>query len=114
MTMAHEPLTVACIGMGWWSDVLADAIKRSGKLQIAACYSRSDENRQQSYRVWKSTLSRTPSWPNDVARRAHASPSSSRSWSSRVMWRNPPPKAPIFFESGYSQTSAGSMVLTDR
>jgi hypothetical protein len=22
---------VACIGMGWWSDVLADAIKRSGK-----------------------------------------------------------------------------------
>src|SRR5258706_3672971 len=37
---------VACIGMGWWSDVLADAIKRSGKLTIAACYSRSDEKRQ--------------------------------------------------------------------
>ncbi|HEV2978639.1 MAG TPA: Gfo/Idh/MocA family oxidoreductase [Casimicrobiaceae bacterium] len=44
--MAHEPLTVACIGMGWWSDVLADAIKRSGKLRIAACYSRSDEKRE--------------------------------------------------------------------
>ena len=29
--MTDEPLTVACIGMGWWSDVLADAIKRSGK-----------------------------------------------------------------------------------
>jgi predicted dehydrogenase len=43
--MAHEPLTVACIGMGWWSDVLADAIKRSSKLRIAACYSRSDEKR---------------------------------------------------------------------
>ena len=43
--MAHEPLTVACIGMGWWSDVLADAIKRSGKLRIAACYSRSPEKR---------------------------------------------------------------------
>ena len=28
--------------MGWWSDVLADAIKRSGKLRIAACYSRSE------------------------------------------------------------------------
>ena len=25
-------MKVACIGMGWWSDVLADAIKRSGKL----------------------------------------------------------------------------------
>ncbi len=43
--MAFEPLAVACIGMGWWSDVLADAIKRSGKLSIAACYSRSDEKR---------------------------------------------------------------------
>jgi predicted dehydrogenase len=36
---------VACVGMGWWSDVLADAIKRSGKLSIAACYSRSAEKR---------------------------------------------------------------------
>ena len=34
-------MKVACLGMGWWSDVLADAIKRSGKLTIAACYTRS-------------------------------------------------------------------------
>jgi predicted dehydrogenase len=39
-------MKVACIGMGWWSDVLADAIKRSGKLQIAACFSRSLEKRE--------------------------------------------------------------------
>jgi predicted dehydrogenase len=32
--------------MGWWSDVLADAIKRSGKLEIVACYSRSKEKRE--------------------------------------------------------------------
>jgi predicted dehydrogenase len=32
--------------MGWWSDVLADAIQRSGKLTIAACYSRSAEKRE--------------------------------------------------------------------
>jgi len=32
--------------MGWWSDVLADAIKRSGKLTIAACYSRSQNKRE--------------------------------------------------------------------
>jgi predicted dehydrogenase len=31
--------------MGWWSDVLADAIGRSGKLRIDACYSRSEEKR---------------------------------------------------------------------
>jgi predicted dehydrogenase len=37
---------VACLGMGWWSDVLADAIQRSGKLKIVACYSRSQEKRQ--------------------------------------------------------------------
>src|SRR5712691_7605272 len=44
--MAFEPLRVACIGMGWWSDVLADAIQRSGKLKIAACYTRSEQKRQ--------------------------------------------------------------------
>ncbi|HSA70978.1 MAG TPA: Gfo/Idh/MocA family oxidoreductase [Burkholderiales bacterium] len=44
--MADKPLRVACIGMGWWSDVLADAMKRSGKFEIASCYTRSDEKRQ--------------------------------------------------------------------
>jgi predicted dehydrogenase len=39
-------MKVACIGMGWWSDVLADAMQRSGKLEIAACYSRSQEKRE--------------------------------------------------------------------
>jgi predicted dehydrogenase len=39
-------MKVACIGMGWWSDVLADAIKRSGKLTIAGCYSRSADKRE--------------------------------------------------------------------
>ena len=41
-----EPLRVACIGMGWWSDVLADAIQRSRKLKIAACYTRSEGKRK--------------------------------------------------------------------
>ena len=40
-----EPLKVACLGMGWWSDVLADAIVRSGTLEIVACYTRSEEKR---------------------------------------------------------------------
>jgi predicted dehydrogenase len=43
--VSGAPLRVACIGMGWWSDVLADAIARSGKLKIAACYTRSAEKR---------------------------------------------------------------------
>ncbi|MBI3373000.1 MAG: Gfo/Idh/MocA family oxidoreductase [Betaproteobacteria bacterium] len=38
-------MKVASIGLGWWSDVLADAIERSGKLSIAACYSRSSDKR---------------------------------------------------------------------
>src|SRR5437773_5720606 len=41
-----EPLRVACIGMGWWSDVLADAMQRSKKLKIVACYTRSEEKRR--------------------------------------------------------------------
>ena len=32
--------------MGWWSDVLADAIQRSKKLKIAACYTRSEGKRR--------------------------------------------------------------------
>jgi len=41
-----EPLRVACIGMGWWSDVLADAIQRSKKLKIVACFTRSEDKRR--------------------------------------------------------------------
>ena len=41
-----EPLRVACIGMGWWSDVLADAIQRSKKLNIVACFTRSEDKRK--------------------------------------------------------------------
>jgi predicted dehydrogenase len=44
--MAFEPLRVACVGMGWWSDVLADAIQRSNKLKIVACYTRSEDKRR--------------------------------------------------------------------
>ena len=44
--MAGERLRVACIGMGWWSDVLADAIKRSKKLETVACYTRTEEKRK--------------------------------------------------------------------
>ena len=38
-------MRVACLGMGWWSDVLADAIRRSGKLSIVSCFSRSQDKR---------------------------------------------------------------------
>ena len=39
-------MNVACLGMGWWSDVLADAIKRSGKMKIVSCFSRSKDKRE--------------------------------------------------------------------
>jgi predicted dehydrogenase len=32
--------------MGWWSDVLAEAMQRSGKFKILACFSRSAEKRR--------------------------------------------------------------------
>jgi predicted dehydrogenase len=43
--MSQAPLRVGCIGMGWWSDVLADAMKRSNRFEIAACYTRSEDKR---------------------------------------------------------------------
>jgi predicted dehydrogenase len=44
--MAQDRLRVGCIGMGWWSDVLADAMVRSGKLEIVSCFTRSQDKRQ--------------------------------------------------------------------
>lgn len=43
--MTTNPLRVGCLGMGWWSDVLADAVVRSGKIQIVSCYTRSEDKR---------------------------------------------------------------------
>lgn len=42
---APEPVRAACLGMGWWSGVLADAIRRSGRIQILSCYTRSADKR---------------------------------------------------------------------
>jgi predicted dehydrogenase len=39
-------LRVAVIGVGWWSDVLADAAGRTGAIEIAACYTRSEDKRR--------------------------------------------------------------------
>ncbi len=43
--MSKSPLRVASLGMGWWSDVLADAIQRSSEIEIASCFTRSREKR---------------------------------------------------------------------
>lgn len=40
-----KPLRVAVLGIGWWSDVLADACKRSTLFDIATCYTRSPDKR---------------------------------------------------------------------
>jgi predicted dehydrogenase len=45
--------------MGWWSDVLADAIKRSGKLEIVTCFSRSEEKRHAFAKKYQCDASRT-------------------------------------------------------
>jgi predicted dehydrogenase len=43
--MSVEPVRVACVGLGWWSDVLAQAIGRSSGLRVVVCYSRSAAKR---------------------------------------------------------------------
>jgi predicted dehydrogenase len=44
--MSQAPLRAAALGMGWWSDVLADATKRSGQIELVACYTRSEDKRR--------------------------------------------------------------------
>jgi predicted dehydrogenase len=45
MAARARPLRVAVVGIGWWSDVLADAVGRTGAIEIAACYTRSGDKR---------------------------------------------------------------------
>jgi predicted dehydrogenase len=44
--MNEPPLRVAALGMGWWSDVLVDAAKRSGTIEMVACFTRSEDKRR--------------------------------------------------------------------
>ncbi len=44
--MSADPVRVASVGMGWWSDVLAEAVRRTPKLEIVSCYTRSAEKRE--------------------------------------------------------------------
>jgi predicted dehydrogenase len=43
--MSVGPVRVAMLGLGWWSDVLADGIKRSDKFEIISCFTRSEDKR---------------------------------------------------------------------
>ncbi|MGI9521113.1 MAG: Gfo/Idh/MocA family protein [Hyphomicrobiaceae bacterium] len=45
--MSAQPFKVASIGIGWWSDVLADAAGRTeGRVEVVSCYTRSADKRQ--------------------------------------------------------------------
>lgn len=44
--MSDKPVRVASIGMGWWSDVLANAVQNTPKIEIVKCYTRSPEKRE--------------------------------------------------------------------
>ena len=43
--MSAGPVRVGCLGMGWWSDVLADAVGRTDTIEIAKCFTRSEDKR---------------------------------------------------------------------
>ncbi|MDH5749242.1 MAG: Gfo/Idh/MocA family oxidoreductase [Rhodospirillales bacterium] len=43
--MSSEPVRVASIGLGWWSDVLADAVERADGIKIVKCFTRSEDKR---------------------------------------------------------------------
>jgi predicted dehydrogenase len=44
--MADGPARVAAVGLGRWAKTLADAIRKSDKIKIVNCFSRSEKNRQ--------------------------------------------------------------------
>jgi predicted dehydrogenase len=44
--LAASALRTAVVGLGWWSDVLAQAARRSGRIELVACYTRTEEKRR--------------------------------------------------------------------
>jgi predicted dehydrogenase len=44
-SMTSNSVRVASVGIGWWSNVLADAIGKSEELEIVNCYTRHEERR---------------------------------------------------------------------
>lgn len=44
--MNAKPVRLASLGLGWWSDVLAAAVGRADGVEIAACYTRSEDKRK--------------------------------------------------------------------
>ena len=43
--MNTDKIFLASLGLGWWSDVLADAVQRAPGVEIVTCFSRSEEKR---------------------------------------------------------------------
>ncbi|MGE5215683.1 MAG: Gfo/Idh/MocA family protein [Chloroflexota bacterium] len=44
--MANEPVRVAAVGLGRWAKVLADAMRKSERLRLVNCFSRSEKSRE--------------------------------------------------------------------
>lgn len=44
--MSAKPVKAAVLGIGWWSDVLTDAVKRGTSVEIVSCYTRSEDKRK--------------------------------------------------------------------
>ena len=51
--MSFNPVRVASLGMGWWSDVLADAVDRTKEIEIVKCYTRSEDKREAFAKKYK-------------------------------------------------------------
>ena len=51
--MSSNPVRVASLGMGWWSDVLADAAVRTPEIEIVKCFTRSEDKRNAFAKKYK-------------------------------------------------------------
>ena len=43
--MSQENFRTALVGLGWWATPIGDALRRSGKIDLVACYTRNEEKR---------------------------------------------------------------------
>ena len=44
--MSLDTIRVASLGLGWWSDVLADGVTAAKGIEVVSCFTRSEDKRK--------------------------------------------------------------------
>ncbi len=80
-----DPVKAASVGIGWWSDVVADAVQKTDAIEIVTCFTRNPEKRANFAKKYGCRESDQPTGWSDGRREAPQNRSGTL----------PPPRPPL-------------------